>query len=342
MQIGQLLRSAGLSPNVLSFQNCTQGRNNRTYLIQTVDGPFVIKQYLRQESDIRDRLGSEFAFLSYAKEVAPQRVPKPFYQDLKHGMALYEFLEGQPLQPQEVTASEVDQAAEFFCSLNAPEKRIQALNSPLPKASEACFSIQEHLDLISARIQQLESVVPETLEDQAAALLIQDLRSYWNSLVKEVVRIAKADQQDLTEPLDNKQRCISPSDFGFHNALRQPNGTIYFLDFEYAGWDDPAKMTGDFFSQLALPIPAELFNDFVKKVMQPFPDSEQLMRRAWLLRLVYRVKWCCIALNIFLPVHLARYRFANSSLNVAEFKRKQVAKVTKLLESLEKHDYVLY
>ena len=40
-------------------------------------------------------------------------------------------------------------------------------------------------------------------------------------------------------------RVLSPSDFGFHNALRRPDGTIVFVDFEYFGWDDPAKMMAD-------------------------------------------------------------------------------------------------
>src|SRR5580692_5709504 len=99
MQIAELLNAAGFTPDVLSVKNCTQGRNNRTYRIQTVDGSFVVKQYLRQEGDSRDRLASEFAFLSYAKAVAPLRVPQPYYQDPKQGMALYEFMEGQALQP---------------------------------------------------------------------------------------------------------------------------------------------------------------------------------------------------------------------------------------------------
>src|SRR5258708_29751946 len=41
--------------------------------------------------------------------------------------------------------------------------------------------------------------------------------------------------------------------FGFHNALLRPSQELCFLDFEYAGHDDPAKMVGDFFSQPAIP-----------------------------------------------------------------------------------------
>lgn len=339
MQAAALLGAAGLSTHVLSLSTCTQGRNNRTYRIQTADGAFIIKQYLRQEGDTRNRLAAEFAFLAYAKQVAPLYVPRPFYQDLKQGMALYELIEGRPLQPEEITAAEVEQAAQFFCALNAPQSRSLAL--ALPQASEACFSIQEHLALIGARIKRLEEMTPETIEDQAASQLILRLSQCWSELTGQLQRRAQDEGLDMTVSLGSKQRCISPSDFGFHNALKMPNGALCFLDFEYAGWDDPAKMTGDFFSQLALPVPAKLFDGFVKQVMQPFPQAEVLVRRAQLLRLVYRVKWCCIALNIFLPVHLARYRFANPALVVSDFKRGQLAKVAALIQSLESYHYGL-
>ena len=42
---------------------------------------------------------------------------------------------------------------------------------------------------------------------------------------------------------------ISPSDFGFHNALRTNTGPVFF-DFEFSGWDDPAKTIIDFFFSL--------------------------------------------------------------------------------------------
>jgi len=339
-QISSLLTSVGLKPDVHAIKNCTQGRNNRTYRIQTGEGSFVVKQYLRQEGDTRDRLASEFAFLSYAKQVAPSMIPQPFFQDLKRGMALYEYLEGEPLQAHEITAAEVNQAAQFFCALNEASMRAKAAD--LPQASEACFSIQEHFDLIGIRIQNLENMKPDSGEDQAAKQLVNRLSAYWCYLVAEVIRLAQKEGIDLNRSLDREQRCISPSDFGFHNALKMPDGRICFLDFEYAGWDDPAKMTGDFFSQLALPVPAELFTDFVQQVMQPFPQAELLIRRARLLRWVYRVKWCCIALNIFLPVHLARYRFSNPKLDVREFKCGQIDKVAYLLKSLESQNHGLY
>ena len=45
----------------------------------------------------------------------------------------------------------------------------------------------------------------------------------------------------MSAALPKETRCLSPSDFGFHNALLEATGKLRFVDFEYAGWDDPAK-----------------------------------------------------------------------------------------------------
>ena len=39
---------------------------------------------------------------------------------------------------------------------------------------------------------------------------------------------------------------FSPSDFGFHNTILEDDGDLKFLDFEYFGRDDPAKLMADF------------------------------------------------------------------------------------------------
>ena len=42
-----------------------------------------------------------------------------------------------------------------------------------------------------------------------------------------------------------RHRALSPSDFGLHNAMRDEDGRLRFIDFEYFGWDDPVKLVSD-------------------------------------------------------------------------------------------------
>jgi len=46
--------------------------------------------------------------------------------------------------------------------------------------------------------------------------------------------------------ISNSNRILSPSDFGLHNTISEKK-KLYFLDFEYFGWDDPIKLICDFF-----------------------------------------------------------------------------------------------
>lgn len=328
-----LLEKAGLDKKILSLSDCIHGGNNRTYKIETPDGIFVVKKYFRQNNDLRDRLSAEFTFLSYAKKIIPHMVPTPYSYDQAFAIALYEYIEGTPLTLQDVSEKEISQAIHFFCALNEPQHKMQA--TELPLASEACFTLAEHLDLVTTRIKALQKLIPDDMEDKSAQKLVTQMSIYWRSLLNAVKRMADIEKIDLYAPLQHTQRAVSPSDFGFHNALKVKDGTIRFLDFEYAGLDDPAKMAGDFFSQLAIPVPIQYFDNFVKKAMAPFPHSDYLIRRAHLLKPVYQVKWFCIALNIFIPVNLERRRFANPGLDVHSLKRMQLSKAELLLQKLQ-------
>ena len=48
----------------------------------------------------------------------------------------------------------------------------------------------------------------------------------------------------------------------------------------------------------------------------------------------YKIKWCCITLNIFLPEYLARKQFVNSAVNIVEFEKMQLNKSRKILNDI--------
>jgi hypothetical protein len=335
-----MLADARIEAGIHSVVPCNAGGNNRTYRIETSVGPIALKQYFRHQGDTRDRLATEFAFLVYAAKVAPGMAPSPLAMNAANGLALYEFIAGDPYKPGNLTWEHVGRAAQFFRALNDPAAKKEA--AALPTASEACFSITEHLDLIASRLDRLQTIEAVDDEDRAAQALIEDIRTRWLLLAEEVANACQRGGLDANAPLEQAQRCLSPSDFGFHNALAQADGKPRFLDFEYAGWDDPAKLTGDFFAQLAVPVPSNLFDCFVQEVAMSFPRPQEIVQRARLLRPVYQVKWCCIALNVFLPVNLARRKFANPALDEKALKDAQLSKAKSLFQSMDTIIYGLH
>lgn len=337
-----LLADAGIGTAIQSLTPCSLGGNNRTYRMDTSAGPFALKQYFRHEGDARDRLASEFSFLAYAAKAVPGLAPIPLAMDAANGIALHEFVEGSPYKPEEITWEQVRHAAHFFRALNNPNARVEATAAALPNASEACFSLAEHLNLIASRIDRLRRIDSPGDEDRAAQALIKEIQAGWLELAEDIANASRRADLDPVKTLDVSQRCLSPSDFGFHNALAKGGGAPRFLDFEYAGWDDHAKMVGDFFAQLAVPVPSEFLDRFVQETVAPFHRPEELVFRARLLRPAYQFKWCCIALNIFLPVNLARRKFANPDLDENQLKQSQLAKATNLFQSIRSLDHVLH
>jgi hypothetical protein len=332
LPLEHLLSKSGINAEIIACTPITRGGNNRIFRLTTTVGALVAKYYFRHSSDQRDRLASEYAFLHYAAQAAPAYVPRPFGCDREEGLALFEFIEGTPID--NVGDDEVRQAIRFFCALNRVEFKTPACPS-LPMASEACFSLAKHWSLIESRLQRLlTETAPENAIDQAALAFLKELYAFWQSLKVRVKNLAEAQGQWL-RPLKPEHRCISPSDFGFHNALKTAEGSLRFIDFEYAGLDDPAKMVGDFFAQLAVPVPAEFFEKFVRQCLQDFPEADLLIARARWLRPVYKIKWCCIALNVFLPEALARRKFANPELDEATVKQTQLAKAEQIFITLK-------
>jgi hypothetical protein len=269
------------------------GRNNRVWRVDCGSESFLLKNYFWSESDPRDRLGQEWSFLDFLQSIGSRKAPAPLAKDPSTRFALLEFIPGNP--PQEIGESDILDAAEFFAEMNAQ----RAFAKNLPPVSEACFSIQAHLETTAARIDRLQQIQSNSEEHEQAVLFIRGtLFPLWHELRKRIEDIPDSTRREILPP---SERCLSPSDFGFHNALRQSDGTLRYVDFEYAGWDDPAKTLIDFTNQPDRLLSENLAALFLEKTIPLFPNPDALHKRLALLTPLYQIKWACICLNAFFP-----------------------------------------
>jgi hypothetical protein len=306
------------------------GGNSRVFFVMLDGRTLVAKQYFRHPSDVRDRLQAEWAFLQYAAGAGIGCVPRPVARDNASGIGVYEYVAGRNLTPEDVSGTRVQEAAAFFRALNEPARRHAAAS--LAAASEACFSIAEHVAMVDGRISRLATISRSSDEDLAARTFAGLLEERWHEVRAGIMGATRAAGHDPGAEVE--ERCISPSDFGFHNALLRDTGELCFLDFEYAGWDDPAKMAGDFFAHPGVPVPHEHFDAFTKAAMGFSRHAAALEARARLLEPVFRIKWCCIVLNEFVPEAAQRRRFALPGADAAAAKRRQLDKARGLLASV--------
>jgi hypothetical protein len=327
-----LLRSAGIAgpPRLVPLPG---GSNNRVYRVEVGGQRLLLKAYFRAGAGGRDRLGAEVAFSRFALAQGLACLPRPVAWDGAQGLALFEFVEGEAFRPGQVGGAEIRAALDFLRALDAgrgsPEARA------LPLAAEACFTVADHLGCVAERIERLSKLeVREALDAEAAELAASRLAPAWRRLSEELAGGGPAPAGEGERPLAPADRCISPSDFGFHNALRTPGGGICFLDFEYAGWDDPAKLVADFATQPAVPVPLRFFERFAAAVAGLGPDPESGARRIRALFPLFRLKWCCILLNEFLPGARDRRAFARSPEAVREGRALQLERARRLSREL--------
>jgi hypothetical protein len=328
----RLLRAAGLEAGAdpVSWHRLPGGANNRVFRIDPDGGGAVLKAYFRHPADPRDRLGAEYGFVTYARAAGIRAVPAPLGVDAAAGVALYELAPGRPAEPRDVTGETVDRAADFVVALN--DERWRAAAGRLPAASEACFSIADHAATVERRVARLAALEPDgPVERDAARFVAESLVPAWRQLSAEVVRKAAALRDETLPP---ECRCVSPSDFGFHNALVDQRRGLTFVDFEYAGWDDPAKLVCDFFCQPRIPVGTEHLDRFSGRVLAGLRAGEEDATRIRLLMPVYRLKWTCILLNDFIPADRRRRAFALGDDSLEERLKRQLARARAALDAI--------
>lgn len=314
---------------------CGAGGNNQVRRVLGPEETYVAKWYVNDPGDGRDRLTSEWEFLSAADLAGIGRVPRPVARDTASGAALYTFVDGEQPTARDVDRGGVVSAVAFIRDLNRPATRNHT--SHLGPASEACFSADEHFQLVGGRIDRLSDAVGFDRSARRAASLVAELRALFHDFVAQISSALPAAGFPASVRLAKEQRVLSPSDFGFHNAIRTPDGEYVFIDFEYAGWDDPAKLWADGFYQPRFPLPRRFEQDLLDGALSHLPrddDREAHAIRCRLLRRVFGLKWVCIILNPFLPGWLERRSMDSPVPDLATVKDERLHKARKALTAL--------
>lgn len=272
------------------------GINNQVYACSKAGHSFVIKGYPANSLSKHDRMRAEIDFLRLSQRLAPNYVPKLIAQDAVRRAIVLEQIDGTPYKEVEkLTDSDINSAISFIHALN--QKILKADDCEIQQAADGFMRITEHIDNVQNRIDVLET---NHLPKQCilfADEILDKLNSHWLK-VKEKTEQTLV-RGELTDILEERYQWYSPSDFGFHNAIKTPAG-VKFIDFEFAGCDDPAKTVSDFFLQPRIPVSPQ----YITKMIVAFNDrinKNDLLKRTCILSGVLKIKWASIILAILNP-----------------------------------------
>lgn len=320
-----LLKKIGIQEKPTAIIPLSGGANNRVYRIDfDKRKPLVYKHYFQHPDDQRKRLYAEYKFLTYAWNLGLRQIPQPLACDEEKNQALYSFVPGNSVM--KATEEMIDQAIHFFLDLNKHKKSAKRL----PFASENCLLIEDYFATVERKLAQCRSISPDSpLHRDVKFFIEKALIPRWKNLQKGLLL-------DLNQSVATEDLCITPSDFGFHNALATTK-QIYFLDFEYAGWDDPTKTVCDFFCQPKVPISMKYFEKVATAIASTTQKPEVYLNRIKAMLPICQFKWCCIILNAFQKIGGERRRFSDPDLLERLEKQFTLAK-----HYLERISYGLY
>ena len=286
--------------------------NNRLFRAELEDGRRVLlKRYLVDKRDGRPRARTEFEGLRLLWDAGLRDVPEPLWLDPAGRFGVYSWLEGKPLKGARPTDELVLQAAGFLRRLRkVSDGRRRLWSAP---AADSRSRLSDYAGHIRRRLQRVRDGA-KALGDPRARRFVEDAVTPAAEAVIARLEIAAGASWDA--PLPARERLLSPSDFGLHNAVLGPDGRARFLDFEYFGWDDPAKLVADFFHHAAQkPLSTRQRALFIDRFCRGWKDAPAFRRRLDLVLEPIAMEWILIILNVLSPETLERRRFADPSLD---------------------------
>jgi hypothetical protein len=295
-----------------AVERLTGGANNIVAKVKGDRETLLAKIYFTHARDPRDRLGVEFNMLSFLWENGIRCVPRPIAMNRDRHLGVYGFMEGERLTAGQVGWDDVRQLADLLGAMWMVGSKPGA--ETLPNASEAHFSLRKYRDHVEARLERVEAVLKSDSTAASAREFVQaQMRPGFEKVSRFVERRANEYRLDLEAELPLNLRTLSPADHGFHNTLRNRERRLVFLDFEYAGWDQPAQMLANACLQPEVPMPPDFRKPFIQEMLKRVQRDGQLLYRLRVLYPMLSLKWSLIMLNEFLPVSGQRRSFAGAN-----------------------------
>lgn len=308
------------------------GRNSQVWKVDLADGRTVAaKKYFQRPraglgTDLNPRLESEWRALSFLAANGLDNVPRPLARDERQALAVYGFLEGR--SPVRHGGRE-----DYVAALAAFMERLRSLRgrpgaADLPSASEAAVDAADLIWQLNGRLARLRQV-------DSKIGCGAELHRFLDQQLEPALESHLAEFRPAS-PLVAGLAILSPSDFGFHNAIALPDNRMGFVDFEHFGWDDPAKLIVDtmLHPNEAMSLSPAQAQAFRRHMLEIHDDDRGLQGRVERLRPMLVLKWALILLNEFISDEADRRTQAGWNPSRPNLFR-QLAKAERMLKRLD-------
>jgi hypothetical protein len=304
------------------------GTQNRLFKLDVLGGGALLAKFYHQ--DRWKRLHREYSTLSLLGRRNVACVPRVYLRSDEFGYGVYSFALGQPKSAVEFDTRDLEAVATFAASLQevAPSTTDQDL---LP-AADASFSIEQQLQVIDARLRAFETFASSpTAYDEVRGLRRElDLRA----AIAELGQRATSGMNEAVRRtvLPRQAWRVNTADFGPQNMLFTSDGKLTVVDFEAAGWDDPARLVMGFVAHATSEdLTSGQVELFLATYAQKRDLSESEVARFERVGTLFDLEWIAIYASALTSDTVAAKQFANREFERSAYLSRAIGKLRRRL-----------
>ena len=252
---------------------------------------FAYKSYDTElgEEARKERCQKEVNFLRYLTDIGSTNTPVLVDTDNK-GWVVMSWIEGESVSY--LDEKDAISISEFLIRIN----ELNESKKIVSHATDGLTSLNDYIKGIEERAKYIFSKIEIEGRDRERLSIVK--KEYINGMqeaMKRVKTIKNKECWDVTKIGGH----ITSSDIGVHNMLKK-DGEMYFLDFEYAGFDDISKSICD----LVIHPEHIMTKECESKLMGKLAERQDLFGGDWVQRKedmmpLARLRWILIMLKNF-------------------------------------------
>lgn len=319
-----------ITSKIISVNKISQGRNSAVFKLRLENNTFL-KFKIYPVDDKHDRINSEFYSTKILNDLGFESIPIPLKYDKELGIAAYQWLDGEIIN--EHNLDDITKCSNFINDLF--KIKSDKIFLKLGLASSACISGKRIEDQLNQRINLFNNIK----NNELSKFIIDEFIPTMNYFLKNAKNNWNF-SYSFDENLPLEKLTLSPSDFGFHNIIKN-NNNLCFIDFEYFGFDDPVKLISDFYYHPGMNLNSIQKQHWLSQSFKIF--DHEVFLRANLCKPLYGLIWCLIILNDFRPEILERRISASieNNLQISNLLHIQLKKAKSLLNFIKLEEKII-
>ena len=297
----------------IGINNNLAGKNNKCFIIS--EKKIFVKKFYNINND-DDRYKREIKFVKFLEKNKVNLTPK--IVESEKNIIKYELINGKVISNKDANKRKyLKEAFKFIKKIN----HLNFQKENFKYAKGFCSSSECYENEISNKIKILEN-------NKYSASSIKTIKDKFTILKK--LNYFKNNYKFRKE-----DSSLSPCDFTFNNILIYKKAK--FIDFEYSGIDDVAKLYAIFFLQPDHHIKINTFEKNINQLILKKFDNDRFKKNLTYLLPICYLRWSLIMLNDFLKEDLNRRNFSNPKYSKLKNLHKQEKKVVRYLKDREKY-----